>query len=141
MTNFLGDRLRKWRKSLPLKSYELARLISISQGSLSDIENNKSLPSADTIAKLYRNTNINIVWLLTGKGPMTKGRLSAGAGTEEMEAPMAHEEFAEYGLNQNLKDMIEKLLRIYKYGDPEKRAHLLGFLAGADPGDTVEKEG
>ena len=72
---FLGHRLRQWRQSVPLKSYELAKLISISQGSLSDIENNKSLPSADTISKIYLNTNINIIWLLTGKGAMKKGDL------------------------------------------------------------------
>ncbi|MCH7622943.1 MAG: diguanylate cyclase, partial [Nitrospinae bacterium] len=56
-----------------MKSYELAKLITISQGSLSDIENNKSLPSADTISKIYLSTNINIVWLLTGRGAMKKG--------------------------------------------------------------------
>ena len=64
----LGTRLRQWRKTLPLKSFELAKLIKISQGSLSDIENNKSLPSADTIAKLYQYSNLNIIWLLLGKG-------------------------------------------------------------------------
>lgn len=49
VAEFLGGRLRKWRKTLPLKSYQLAQLIGISQGSLSDIENNKSLPSAEEI--------------------------------------------------------------------------------------------
>ena len=75
----LGQRLREWRKTVPLKSYELAKLIHISQGSLSDIENDKSLPSADTIAKLYQHTALNIIWLLTGKGPM-KRRESAIPG-------------------------------------------------------------
>ncbi len=68
----LGSRLLQWRKALPLKSFELAKLIRISQGSLSDIENNKSLPSADTIAKLYQHTDLNIIWLLTGRGPIKK---------------------------------------------------------------------
>ncbi len=127
LTNFLGDRLRQWRKSLPLKSFELAELIDISQGSLSDIENNKSLPSADTIAKIHLNTNINIIWLLIGQGPMKRG-------SENAVAPMAYEESAEYGEDPKLKDLIEKLVRIYNQGDPEKRAHLFGFLIGADPG-------
>ena len=69
---YLGSRLRQWRKGLPLKSFQLAKLIRISQGSLSDIENNKSLPSADTIAKLYQHTDLNIIWLLTGRGPVNK---------------------------------------------------------------------
>ncbi len=127
---FLGDRLREWRRSIPLKSYELAKLISISQGSLSDIENNKSLPSADTISKIYLNTNINIIWLLTGKGAMKKGNLP----TDGLETPFAYEEIEEYGQDPKLKELMEKLVRIYTHGDPEKKAHLFGFIFGADPG-------
>jgi len=130
-TNVLGDRLREWRRSVPLKSYELARLISISQGSLSDIENNKSLPSADTLSKIYLNTNINIIWLLTGRGAMKKANLP-GDGRD---TPFAYEAMEEYGQDPNLKELMEKLVRIYNHGDPEKKAHLLGFLIGADPGE------
>ncbi len=126
----LGDRLREWRRSIPLKSYELAKLISISQGSLSDIENNKSLPSADTIAKIYLNTNINIIWLLTGRGAMKKKDLPG----DELDASFAYEETEEYGQDPNLKELLEKCVRIYNQGDPEKKAHLVGFILGADPG-------
>ena len=113
-----------------MKSYELAKLISISQGSLSDIENNKSLPSADTISKIYLNTNINIIWLLTGKGAMKKGNLPV----DGLETPFAYEDMEEYGQDPKLKELIEKMVRIYNHGDPEKKAHLLGFIFGADPG-------
>jgi transcriptional regulator with XRE-family HTH domain len=126
----LGDRLREWRRSIPLKSYELAKLISISQGSLSDIENNKSLPSADTIAKIYLNTNINIIWLLIGRGAMKKEEGSSNG----LAAPMAYEETEEYGQDPKLKELMEMLVRIYNQGDPEKKAHLVGFILGADPG-------
>ena len=44
-------------------------LISISQGSLSDIENDKTKPSFDTLANIFRRTDINIGWILTGDGP------------------------------------------------------------------------
>lgn len=125
---FLGERIRQWRKTLPLKSYELAKLINISQGSLSDIENNKSLPSADTIAKLYKYTNVNIIWLLTGQGPVKKLTPSEDGevGAEAMEP---------YGQDQSLKELIEKVVRIYHHGDADKKAHLNGFLMGADPGE------
>ena len=39
-----GKRLRAWRKTVPLKLMHLSRLIKVSQGSLSDLENDKSLP-------------------------------------------------------------------------------------------------
>ncbi len=129
---FLGHRLRQWRKQIPLKSFELAKLIKISQGSLSDIENNKSLPSADTIAKLYQYTNLNIVWLLTGKGPMTRNEKDPAMVDDDQ---MVEESMEMYGEDQKLKEMIEKLIRIYRQGTAEKKAHLMGFLNGADPGE------
>jgi transcriptional regulator with XRE-family HTH domain len=119
--SFLGSRLRQWRKTLPLKSFELAKLIKVSQGSLSDIENNKSLPSADTIAKLYQHTDLNIIWLLTAKGAMNK---APNPSSEEIS-----------GEDKDLNELIQKLVRTYYRGDSEKRAHLEGFLLGADPGE------
>lgn len=113
-----------------MKSYELAKLIKISQGSLSDIENEKSLPSADTIAKLYQFTNLNIVWLLTGKGPITRDELPA-----TQEGNMVNEVVEQYGEDQKLRELVEKVVRIYKKGGVEKRAHLMGFVNGADPGE------
>jgi len=63
----IGPRMRQWRKAQPIKGYEFAKLIKISQGSLSDIENDKSDPSALTLVKLYNATDINMHWLLTGE--------------------------------------------------------------------------
>lgn len=70
----IGRRIRQWRKQIPMKGYQLAKLIKISQGSLSDIENNKSDPSAKTIVNLLTLTDIDWVWMLTGKyGDIPKG--------------------------------------------------------------------
>ena len=127
----LGQRLRQWRKTIPLKSFELAKLIKISQGSLSDIENEKSLPSADTITKLYQYSRINIIWLLTGKGAINRDEsalASADVGS------LVEETMEGYGEDQKLRELIEKLTRIYQHGNLEKRSHLIGFLNGADPG-------
>jgi len=129
---FLGHRLRQWRKQIPLKSFELAKLIKISQGSLSDIENNKSLPSADTIAKLYQYTNLNVIWLLTGNGPVLRSEKEPSSGDDQQ---LVQESVEVYGEDQKLRELIEKLIRIYRRGDSEKKAHLIGFLNGADPGD------
>lgn len=128
----LGTRLRQWRKTLPLKSFQLAKLIKISQGSLSDIENNKSLPSADTIAKLYQFTDLNIIWLLLGKGPVVRDR-SGAADLDD--GALVQEATQDYGEDRKLREVIEKAVRIYRRGNQEKRAHLIGFLNGADPGD------
>ncbi len=51
---------------------ELSRLIKVSQGSLSDLENDKSLPSATTLVNLSIYTDLNIYWLLNGEGPVNR---------------------------------------------------------------------
>ncbi len=60
----IGKRLREWRMEKGWKGYQSAKAIGISQGSLSDIENGKSYPSAPTIIKLMTRTDIDIYWLL-----------------------------------------------------------------------------
>lgn len=72
-----GPRIRQWRKVKKLKGYQLAKLIKISQGSLSDIENGKSDPSAKTIKNFINFTDINIIWMLTGQeGEVTHGSMA-----------------------------------------------------------------
>ena len=117
-----GTRIRQWRKTIPLKGYKLAEILKISQGSLSDIENNNSLPSADTIAKFLINTNINISWLLTGKGAMTR----------DVASLTDRQEMGTHEIDSDLEVLIAKLIRIYSEGNSKKKALIKGFLNGAD---------
>jgi hypothetical protein len=48
---------------------------------------------------------------------------------------LVQEASQEYGEDRKLKELIEKVVRIYRHGNQEKRAHLTGFLNGADPGE------
>lgn len=71
----LGSRLREWRKSYGIRAQALAKLIGVSQGSISDIENGVTNPSVNTILKFLKKTGINIHWLLTGEtGNIKKGQ-------------------------------------------------------------------
>ena len=72
----IGKRIREWRKGKNLRAYQLAKIIKVSQGSLSDIENGKSAPSAQTIVSLLTLTEIDWRWVLTGKrGEVKVGEL------------------------------------------------------------------
>ena len=62
-----GERLRTYRKKCGKTGVEFSNLIGISQGSLSDIENGKSQPSAKVFFGLLENTDVNLRWLITGK--------------------------------------------------------------------------
>ncbi len=123
----VGKRLKSWRKYSALKLVELSKKIRVSQGSLSDLENDKSLPSATTLANLCMFSNINIYWVLTGRGPMIR---SEG---ENMEKSIFQKEFVHLLDDQKLRELMEKVIRVYRSGDTSKRAHLEGFLVGADP--------
>ena len=51
---------------------ELSRLIKISKGTLSVLENDKSLPLATKLSNLYIYTHLNIHWLLNGRGTVIR---------------------------------------------------------------------
>lgn len=123
----LGQRLRAWRKTNSLKAKEFSSLIGVSQGALSEIENSKSLPSAGTLAKLCLNTDIDIVWLLTNKGPMTQKDFQFPANLFQNNG------FSPACFDQKFWQLLDKFIRVYYLCDPVKKSHLQGFLAGADP--------
>lgn len=64
--NEIGQRFKLFRKSRFSTLVELGENIGVSQGSLSDIENGRSLPSATTLRGLYY-AGCDINWLLTGE--------------------------------------------------------------------------
>ncbi len=75
----VGERIRIWRKKSGLTLKDVSEKIKISQGSLSDIENNNSYPSFDTIQSFCLHTTINLEWLVSGIGKMFDENKSAPA--------------------------------------------------------------
>ena len=126
----LGKRLKSYRKHSMLKLIEFSKKIRLSQGSLSDLENDKSLPSATTLTNICMFSDINIYWLLTGRGPMI--RLEPEHGGEINLST----EYAELMEDRKLKELVGKVIRVYRKSDSGKRAHLEGFLVGADPDNS-----
>jgi len=60
----LGDRIRKARESAGMEQKHVAEEMGVSAGSVSKWEGNQRKPSIDTIRKLSRFTNVDILWLL-----------------------------------------------------------------------------
>jgi len=65
--SLVGHRLELYRKSLGMKGYIFCTHIGVSQGSYSDLKNNKSLPSCNTITNIINLEECCICWLLTGR--------------------------------------------------------------------------
>ena len=122
-----GKRFRAWRKSVPLKLMELSRLIKVSQGSLSDLDNDKSLPSATTLSNLSIFTDLNIYWLLNGHGPVMRELTSwIDKNTEQTRL---YENFMFMMQDRKLKGVVEMVINIYKEGNAKKKSQMQGFLS------------
>jgi len=113
---------------LSFKLKDISRRIHVSQGSLSDLENDKSLPSARTLTNLCLFTDLNLCWLLTGKGAVARV-VDEGARESHL-----YREFLLAMQDKKLRELYDRLVRIYTLGDNQKRANLVGYLTGADPG-------
>lgn len=66
----LNVRIREIRKYLHLTQVDFSCKLGLKQGSIADWERGKSAPSIDTLTNIANNFNINLHWLLTGKGEM-----------------------------------------------------------------------
>jgi transcriptional regulator with XRE-family HTH domain len=122
-----GTRLRAWRKSVPLKLMQLSKLIKVSQGSLSDLENDKSMPSATTLANLSTYTDLNIFWLLTGNGPVS--RKLAPEMEKSTEQSRLYEDFMFMMQDRKLKVIVDQVISLYRGADTKKKAQIQGFLS------------
>jgi transcriptional regulator with XRE-family HTH domain len=60
----IGDNVRRLRKIHNLNQIEFAKLIGVSQGSLSDIESGKCNPSVETVVSIYLKIGCSMEWLL-----------------------------------------------------------------------------
>jgi len=63
----IHERFKKIRKNLGLSQSELAEILEVKQGVLSDIERGRIEPSKNIVVKLIENFDIDANWLLTGK--------------------------------------------------------------------------
>lgn len=122
----VGARLRMWRHSNMLRLVDLAELIGVSQGSLSDLENDKSLPSAGTLTGLCIRTDLNIYWLLTGTGPITVKDRKVEIDTSNEAA------FMQMMQDKDLRKTVNRLVEVYKRGTSSQKAMLKGFLSGVE---------
>lgn len=127
----VGKRLKAWRKSMPLTLQELSHKVRVSPGSLSDLENDKSKPSAKTLANLNVHFSLNIGWLLTGKESLPDEHHPLE------EKPVSPSEINSPHQDKKLNEMIQQLIRTYKNGDPRDIAFLSGFLFGIEPWNRI----
>jgi transcriptional regulator with XRE-family HTH domain len=72
----IGTNIKRLRKLNDLNQTEFAIKIGVSQGSLSDLEADKSRPAIETVISICEAFGCSYEWLLTGKEHSTVGELT-----------------------------------------------------------------
>lgn len=67
----VGERLKAFREMKKLSQVQLAEALGGTARGLQDNESGKSLPNSKILTGLY-GLGINVNWLLSGEGPMTR---------------------------------------------------------------------
>ncbi|MCZ6541481.1 MAG: helix-turn-helix transcriptional regulator [Nitrospinae bacterium] len=124
----VGGRLKYWRKVSTLRLVDVAALIRVSQGSLSDLENDKSLPSATTLTGLCQKTDMNICWLLTGEGSMVSKEERLKTESSSVRDLMG------WMQDKDFRKTVVKLVNIFEKGSAPQKAQIRGFIAGVEAG-------
>lgn len=103
----LGQRLKYLRKKERISQREFAEHAGISQGNLSDMENDKYLPSITTVISIIEYYGFAADWILFGIGPM-KAIDYSNISDNSSSVPIAADE--------------EELLSVYNDLDSEGKA-------------------
>ncbi len=62
----IGDKIKSWRKAKKLTLKDIADNAGVAKSTLSDIENNKKLPTLRTLIPLVLTYGFSVDWLITG---------------------------------------------------------------------------
>jgi transcriptional regulator with XRE-family HTH domain len=108
MTSSIGNRIRILRKSNKLNQIQFANLIGVSQGTLSEIEQDKYKPSLDTIIAIKDKFSSDINWLIFGDENKTSNSLfNITLKGQELNLLSVFR-----GLTQNDKDEILEFMKL-----------------------------
>jgi transcriptional regulator with XRE-family HTH domain len=69
-----SENLKKLRKELRVTALELADNLGISANSINNYENGRRKPNFEFLELLVQVYNVNLNWLITGKGEMFIGQ-------------------------------------------------------------------
>lgn len=72
-----SENLKKIRLELKISAQKLADSLNVSRGSIVQYETGKRKPSYEFMESLHNVYNVNLNWLITGKGEMFIGQQAA----------------------------------------------------------------
>lgn len=113
--NSVGKRIRFIRKANNLTLTDINKETGLSTGNLSELENDKFLPSANALIQFKKIFNVSIDWILTG---------------EEYDSDLNSEikEQKQKYTSEQYTDEEKQLLKIYRKLDDSARQNIWGYL-------------
>ena len=119
MPQTFKDRLKSFKKKNDLKGKDLAEAGEISPQSVSAYSD-ASLPRAEVLAKWANKLNLNLNWLLTGKGEMLR--------SEHAQTPSPADNHEKMELLQENRELHNEIRQLRKELDALKQAIASGNL-------------
>ena len=112
----IGDRIKHVRKSLNLNQSDFSSKIGVSQGTLSEIENKKFVPSSDIAISVCRYFNIDGNWLLTGEGGKLRNTEPKTSVEPTIKQPLnANTELLNEPLNAKVEQLSEQVKYLFRF--------------------------
>ncbi len=108
----IGDRIRAIRLKEGLTQTEFARKIGVSGNRLSEYETKGDPPKSNILTSIYRNFNVDALWLLTGEGSMEKKKEGSEFLSEQLNNV---EKKIDYLINRGHKSTGKKITSISLY--------------------------
>ncbi len=112
----IGKRIRSARKSKNLTLTDIKKITGLSTGNLSELENDKFLPSANALIQFRRIYDVSIDWILTGEESISNE-----------DAKVINEIKEKYLCNEYNEDEKE-LIKLYRKLDSINKQNLWGYL-------------
>ena len=104
----IGERIRKIRKKNQMNQIEFSNRIGVSQGTLSELEQNKYNPSLETILAIIKVFNVNATWLLFGDAVNEDGIIEVGGELNKVENSLVNKfRMLPIGDQREIMDIIE----------------------------------
>ncbi|MGF7183984.1 transcriptional regulator with XRE-family HTH domain [Desulfitispora alkaliphila] len=114
----VGKRIRTARKQNNMTLNDVKKATGLSTGNLSELENDKFLPSANALISFHNLFGVSIDWLLTGSEQQNRNN-----------ADTFIESVAETSTCTNyISTDEEELLNLYRVLSTEQKRDLLGYV-------------
>lgn len=111
----IGQRIRFARKTNKLTLTDINKLTGLSVGNLSELENDKFLPSANALIQFKSILNVSIDWILTGED----WDFSPKSSLKEQKEKYTYSQYSEEERN---------LIKIYRKLDKTTKQNIWGYL-------------